>query len=213
MLGACRSPRVRAVVTLCWVAGTNTVVFADGSTFDADVVICCTGFCLTFPFLEEWNPDLTKQLLNIRSCLFKHAFHPMYGSEIVWIGAWCGVRGLPLSMSSSVWIVVQRAVVPACYAVHYFHDNIPGNRAHCTCAVAFLFAGFARPGVGSMPPIAEMMARYFALLVSEERSLPSVEEMQASIAADTERELGQYIHDGKRVSTLVDYMTVLTGEW
>jgi cytochrome c-type biogenesis protein CcmH/NrfF len=64
-----------------------------------------------------------------------------------------------------------------------------------------------------MPPIAEMMARYFALLVSEERSLPSVEEMQASIAADTERELGQYIHDGKRVSTLVDYMTVLTGEW
>jgi hypothetical protein len=114
---------VRAVVTLCWVAGTNTVVFADGSTFDADVVICCTGFCLTFPFLEEWNPDLTKQLLNIRSCLFKHAFHPMYGSEIVWIGAWCGVRGLPLSMSSSVWIVVQRAVVPACYAVHDFHDN------------------------------------------------------------------------------------------
>ena len=31
----------------------STVVFADGSTVDADVVVYCTGYKVTFPFLDE----------------------------------------------------------------------------------------------------------------------------------------------------------------
>jgi hypothetical protein len=48
-------------------AGTNTVVFTDGTTFDADVIICCTGFTVTFPFLEPWDQQLAAEVCNARS--------------------------------------------------------------------------------------------------------------------------------------------------
>ncbi len=62
--------------------GPNTVVFEDGTTFEADVIIACTGFVVTFPFLE---PKLAADACNARN-LFKHSFHPDLGAEIVWAG-------------------------------------------------------------------------------------------------------------------------------
>ena len=47
-------------------AGPNTVVFVDGTRFEADVIICCTGFAITFPFLEPWNPQLAAEVCNAR---------------------------------------------------------------------------------------------------------------------------------------------------
>ena len=47
------------------------------------------------------------------------------------------------------------------------------------------FIGFARPQQGGVPTIAEMQARYFALMCSEKRELPSKAMQNASIASHT----------------------------
>src|SRR5262249_50170027 len=61
------------------------VVFTDGSTFECDTIICCTGFKPTFPFLEKFDPDLAVQVSNPRT-LFKRIFHPRYKAGLGWIG-------------------------------------------------------------------------------------------------------------------------------
>lgn len=56
----------------------NGVVFEDGSKFEADTVIFCTGYKLTFPFLKM-------EELDSRS-LYKNCFHTDYGSTLCFIG-------------------------------------------------------------------------------------------------------------------------------
>jgi hypothetical protein len=43
--------------------------------------------------------------------------------------------------------------------------------------------GFLRPAFGAIPPLAELQARWFALVQSGERCLPSREQMSESIGA------------------------------
>jgi len=128
----------------------NRVVFVDGSSFDCEMVLLCTGFAPRFPFLEE---KISKEVCIMRN-LYKNTFHPKFGTEIVW-------------------------------------------------------TGFARPGIGSIPPVAEMQARYVALIISGERQLPSVEEMNRIIQADSKRIIEQFIDDAPRIGALVDYLTLL----
>ena len=47
----------------------STVVFADGSRVDADVVVYCTGYKVTFPFLDEsvWPPTTTTSTSTVVS--------------------------------------------------------------------------------------------------------------------------------------------------
>ena len=43
--------------------------FDDGTTFKADVIMCCTGYQDRFDFLEDFDiPDVRN--------LYKHVFHP-----------------------------------------------------------------------------------------------------------------------------------------
>lgn len=74
-----------------------------------------------------------------------------------------------------------------------------------------VWAGFTRPGVGAIPPISELVARYYALLVSGERTLPCVHVMRRSIAEDQAREVEQYPVDSKRLLGLTDYLTLMSG--
>ena len=36
----------------------NKVVFADGTEFECDAIVACTGYRNAFPFFEEHHPEL-----------------------------------------------------------------------------------------------------------------------------------------------------------
>lgn len=69
------------------------------------------------------------------------------------------------------------------------------------------FVGFARPGFGSIPAIAELQARYVAALVANNGpKFPSEAEMIATIAEDKTKDDTQFNGSAKRIGTLVDYL-------
>eukprot|EP00755_Sulcionema_specki_P011827 Sspe_Gene.8035::Locus_2732_Transcript_1_1_Confidence_1.000_Length_2139::g.8035::m.8035/K00485/FMO; dimethylaniline monooxygenase (N-oxide forming) len=66
-----------------------------------------------------------------------------------------------------------------------------------------VFMGFARPHIGSIPPIAELQARYFAQLVSGTKELPTIKAMEKDIqaaCASWERDFGG------RLKTMVNWI-------
>lgn len=89
----------------------HTVLFNDGRSVSADVIVACTGYQDNFDFIEGFH--LADN--NVRN-LFMHAFHP----------------------------------------------DLPN------CA----FIGWARPITGGIPACSEMAARFFALLLSDNVTLP-----------------------------------------
>ena len=93
------------------------VLFADGSHFEPDLVIFCTGFDTKMPFLDEAVAGAPRYL---------HTFNPEVGASLG-------------------------------------------------------FIGFLRPAFGAIPPLAELQARWFALLQSGRLELPSREKMRESI--------------------------------
>ncbi|HYH82551.1 MAG TPA: FAD-dependent oxidoreductase [Longimicrobium sp.] len=127
----------------------DRVVFSDGAEFPCDMIVCCTGFASSFPYLEEYEPELAAAPRNPRA-LYKRMLLPGMGTDIAWVG-------------------------------------------------------YARPAVGSVPPGAEMQARYLALLISGERRLPSEADMRRDAAMHAEIDLTQFVHDGQRMLTLTDF--------
>lgn len=116
------------------------VIFADGSHYEPDLVVMCTGFDTRIPFLEEKIAAAPR---------FLHAFNP-------------AVRSLG-------------------------------------------FIGFLRPAFGAIPPLAELQARLFALVLSETVGLPSVTEMEASIAQWTGFHAHIFRAVNQRLVHLVDF--------
>jgi hypothetical protein len=72
--------------------GTNSVVFADGSCTEADVVVWCTGYQPRIPFLSNVLTDQSSSRQNEPSDwldgqdLFKNVFHPSLGNSLAFIG-------------------------------------------------------------------------------------------------------------------------------
>ena len=93
------------------------VFFNDGSHFEPDLVLFCTGFDTKMPFLHEAIAGAPRYL---------HTFNPAIGAS-------------------------------------------------------FGFIGFLRPAFGAIPPLAELQARWFALLPRGKLALPSAESMRESI--------------------------------
>jgi dimethylaniline monooxygenase (N-oxide forming) len=87
--------------------------------------------------------------------------------------------------------------------------NLYRHAVHPDLGPEIFWGGFARPAFGAIPPISEMQARWFALLCSGERSLPSPEKMRKVIKADNERALKQFPEDAERIANLVDYLHIL----
>eukprot|EP01116_Phalansterium_solitarium_P011606 TRINITY_DN2733_c0_g2_i1.p1 TRINITY_DN2733_c0_g2~~TRINITY_DN2733_c0_g2_i1.p1 ORF type:complete len:596 (-),score=127.43 TRINITY_DN2733_c0_g2_i1:635-2422(-) len=71
------------------------------------------------------------------------------------------------------------------------------------------FIGFFRPGLGSIPPTAEMQARLYAQVIAGKLTLPSPADMSRIAEADAARELAQFPKDAPRVRPLGDYLTYL----
>jgi dimethylaniline monooxygenase (N-oxide forming) len=127
----------------------HSAVFTDGSEFEADVILACTGYRNTFPFVCETHPDINEFGQNPR-WLYKQVFHPNYGGEVA-------------------------------------------------------FFGFARPAFGSIPPTSEMQARFFAMVVNGEITLPCKKDMVQSAAKDEANWEWRFGYDKTRVKGLVDF--------
>ncbi len=95
----------------------RSVYFDDGTVFEPDLVIFCTGFETRMRFFNE----------------------PLAAQE------------------------------------RYLNTFSP------TLGASLAFIGFVRPAFGAIPPLAELQARWFALLLSDEVNLPSISEMNRSI--------------------------------
>ena len=80
--------------------GERGVRFADGSEVDADVVVYCTGYKVTFPFLD---PELISAPDNDLP-LFRRLFHPEVGG-VYFIGL-CQPLGavMPIAEMQSEWV-------------------------------------------------------------------------------------------------------------
>jgi hypothetical protein len=132
--------RCRRVSVITRFAGAQ-VFFTDGSHFEPDLVIFCTGFDTKMPFLDETIAGVPRYL---------HTFNPEIGASLG-------------------------------------------------------FIGFLRPAFGAIPPLAELQARWFALLQSGKLKLPSAERMQASIAQWTHFRTHVFRAVQGRLDHLVDH--------
>jgi dimethylaniline monooxygenase (N-oxide forming) len=116
-------------------------IFEDGSAFEPDLVLLCTGFETRIPFLD---PEIAG------APRFMHAFNPQVGPSLG-------------------------------------------------------FIGFLRPAFGAIPPLAELQARWFALLASDRLTLPPAGEMRASIEHWTEFRSHMFRALGESLEHLVDF--------
>ena len=78
----------------------RTVVFADGSEVEADIVIYCTGYKVTFPFFDEALIAAPDNDLP----LFRRVFHPRLPS-VFFIGLLQPLGAImPLAAAQSEWV-------------------------------------------------------------------------------------------------------------
>ncbi len=88
----------------------NTVTFEDGSQQDFDMIICATGYKITFPFLKHY-PDFDVENQNdIR--LYKKILHPDY-PHLFFVGLIQPLGAImPLSEAQAKWItqVIQKKI-------------------------------------------------------------------------------------------------------
>jgi dimethylaniline monooxygenase (N-oxide forming) len=122
------------------------VRFTDGSSFEADSILLCTGYRSSFEFLDI-------DLSDART-LFKSCFDPDTGPTLALMGQ-------------------------------------------------------VRPSVGAIPPIAEMQARWFALLCSGRRRLPSVESMRHEANRDGREHRERFPCHSDRLPYLVDFTSYM----
>ncbi len=63
----------------------NKAVFEDGSEFECDAIVACTGFKNAFPMFEQYHPEIVTAGLNPRTN-FKQVFCIAYPGEIAFFG-------------------------------------------------------------------------------------------------------------------------------
>jgi len=65
--------------------GEGGVFFDDGSFFECDTIIACTGYKLLFPPFADTHPEIVASGQNPRS-LYKQIFNVDYGKEVAFFG-------------------------------------------------------------------------------------------------------------------------------
>lgn len=114
---------------------------------DTDMVILCTGYVGTFPFLEQYLPEL-----NGRSSRHRDRYNHLIDLEV---------------------------------------------------GVSLAFIGFSRPAFGAVPPLSELSARYWAMMLTGERVLSKDVERQLLKSRLYEERL--FRRDATRIQSLVCY--------
>jgi hypothetical protein len=79
--------------------GNDTVTFTDGSTVEADVIVYCTGYKVTFPFFDPHFVSATDNELP----LFMRVFHPSH-LQLMFIGLLQPLGAImPLAEAQGKW--------------------------------------------------------------------------------------------------------------
>ena len=78
----------------------HEVRFTDGSTIEAEAIVCCTGYALRFPFLPEGLLEIKADRVD----LYKHVFHPDLPT-LAFVGL-CTVAGshFPVAEMQGRWV-------------------------------------------------------------------------------------------------------------
>mmetsp|Transcript_2540 Transcript_2540/g.3755 ORF Transcript_2540/g.3755 Transcript_2540/m.3755 type:complete len:555 (-) Transcript_2540:162-1826(-) len=63
----------------------NGAKFEDGSFFECEEIVACTGYRNSFPFVEETHPNIDEYGQSPRS-LYKQIIHPLYNGEVAFFG-------------------------------------------------------------------------------------------------------------------------------
>ena len=71
------------------------------------------------------------------------------------------------------------------------------------------FIGLARPAIGAIPPISEMQARLFALVLSGKCALPKGQDMEAKIQRDAKKHRDYLAVVTDRITGLVDFTSYM----
>ncbi len=102
----------------------NTVRFADGSEVDADIVVYCTGYRVTFPFFDAGFISAPDNDLP----LFRRVFHP--GIDNVFFIALLQPLGatMPLAEAQSEWVCDYLAGRYALPAPHLVRADMEAER-------------------------------------------------------------------------------------
>lgn len=129
---------------------TKSIVFENGEEVDLDLVVLCSGFKTSFPFLENECERIVGDFNPRR--LWKHmiAAGTDYGEKLA-------------------------------------------------------FAGFVRPGLGSIPQLSEMQARVYAKIVAGRIEIPETKEMEQTIVQDAESEEAAFL-SSMRLPPLVNFV-------
>ncbi len=106
----------------------NHVVFADGNRAHADALVYCTGYTVTFPFLD----DSIIQPAGDTVDLYKHVFHPNF-SNLAFIG-YCIVGGplLPVAELQARWVGRVFAGAGRLPSSMQMWEEVRRRRALCT---------------------------------------------------------------------------------
>lgn len=78
---------------------SDDVVFTDGSRVKADAVVCCTGYSISLPFLNEKIRAVVVEEGTNKMNLFKSVFSPNVGPSLAFIGFIQPASGGLLSVS------------------------------------------------------------------------------------------------------------------
>ncbi|BBL36021.1 ferredoxin--NADP reductase (plasmid) [Nitrosomonas stercoris] len=83
------------------------VVFDDGSTYKADMLIFCTGYRIDFPFLSDKIRDVVFGATDNQVNLYMNMFSPQIGASLAFIGLVQPDTGglLPVSEMQARWLV------------------------------------------------------------------------------------------------------------
>lgn len=102
------------------------VRFADSGTVEADVIVCCTGYSLRFPFLADTLLDLKQNSID----LYKHVFHPDLPT-LAFVG-FCNVAGsaFPVAEIQGRWVARVLSGRMALPTSGDMHAAIEGYRFH-----------------------------------------------------------------------------------
>ena len=63
----------------------NKAIFADGTEFEADAIVACTGYRNAFPFFDQYHPEICYSGCNPRTN-YKQIFNIDYPGEIAFFG-------------------------------------------------------------------------------------------------------------------------------
>ncbi len=150
----------------------DRVVFADGTEFECDLIVCCTGFTPQFSFLEEHEPELARRGCNARS-LYRRMLVPELGTSIAWIGlVRPGIGGVPAcSEMQARYLALLIGGGRALPSVDEMHDDV---RMHAeldrrqyghdaerlpTMADLFRFSESTAHEIGCRPPLRKLFLR------------------------------------------------------